>query len=202
MGKVEVIIFDFDGVILESSDIKTEAFRDMFSCYPDKVDEIVQHHVDNGGISRFVKFRYIYGNILGESLSKEAEAALGQRFSGIVLEKVMKAPFVAGVREFLRGQRNAYRFFIASGTPQTELDHIVSAREITGYFEEIHGSPRKKTEIVEDIIARHGFDRGTICFIGDAESDRLAAAATKVRYIDRRDIGDLTGLQDIIKRRD
>ena len=53
------IILDFDGVILESVSVKTEAFRTLFSFVPKHVDEIVQFHIDNGGMSRFDKFRYI-----------------------------------------------------------------------------------------------------------------------------------------------
>ncbi|GAF78578.1 unnamed protein product, partial [marine sediment metagenome] len=33
---IKAIIFDFDGVIVESSDIKTEAFRELFQDYPQK----------------------------------------------------------------------------------------------------------------------------------------------------------------------
>ena len=63
---INSIIFDFDGVILESVSVKTAAFRQLFSFAPEHVDEIVQYHLDNGGMSRFDKFRYIYfGN--GES---------------------------------------------------------------------------------------------------------------------------------------
>ena len=60
---IKAIIFDFDGVLVESAEIKTEAFRQLFSSFPDKVHEIVEYHKRNMGISRYVKFRYFYENI-------------------------------------------------------------------------------------------------------------------------------------------
>ena len=57
---IKAIIFDFDGVLIESAAIKTEAFREVFSKWQDKVDEIVTYHNKNMGISRFVKFKYFY----------------------------------------------------------------------------------------------------------------------------------------------
>ena len=104
---IKAIIFDFDGVIIESSEIKTAAFRTLFATYPDRLTEIIAHHQKNSGISRYKKFRYIYEEILGQALSVQKEAALGEEFSLIVLEKVLNAPYTAGAIEFL--QRNKDR---------------------------------------------------------------------------------------------
>ena len=98
---IKAIIFDFDGVILESAEIKTRAFRKLFEPnYPDKVEAIVDYHCNNMGISRYLKFGYIFENILHLSLSKELEEELGQRFSEIVFEEILNAPFVPGAVSF------------------------------------------------------------------------------------------------------
>ena len=59
---IKGIIFDFDGVIAQSVEVKTEAFADMYKEYGKAVvNKVVQHHEDNGGMSRFEKFR-LYHN--------------------------------------------------------------------------------------------------------------------------------------------
>ena len=68
---IRAILFDFDGVILESVDVKTKAFAELFKDFPEHVDQIVQYHIDNMGVSRFDKFRYIYRYILKRKLSDE-----------------------------------------------------------------------------------------------------------------------------------
>ena len=44
---INTIIFDFDGVILESAEIKTVAFRRLFEDdYPEEVEEIVDYPIN------------------------------------------------------------------------------------------------------------------------------------------------------------
>ena len=98
---IKAVFFDFDGVILESSKIKTEAFPLVFEEYPHLQDEILKYHLQHQGISRFEKFRYFYRELLNEHLSEKQEKELGLRFSEIVFQKVMEAEFVPGVLSLL-----------------------------------------------------------------------------------------------------
>ncbi|MFH1369573.1 MAG: HAD-IA family hydrolase [Elusimicrobiota bacterium] len=182
---IKVIVFDFDGVILESADIKTDAFAELFSDYPGKQKEIVDYHLANAGISRYVKFRHIYKNILKLPLTELEEKELGSRFTRIVFEKILETPFVRGAREFLEDNRKEYKMFIASGTPEEELLEIILKRGLNKYFTEIHGSPKKKLDIITGIIARHGLRKNEILYIGDAQSDRIAAEQAGVNFVER-----------------
>ena len=182
---IEAVVFDFDGIIVESAEIKTRAFELLFADYPDKMGEIVAYHQENAGISRYVKFRYFYETLLGQELSPQKEAELGERFSQIVLEQILRAPFVPGATEFLNRNKDRYCFFLASGTPEKELLDIVARRGLTRLFREIHGAPKQKAEIIEDILHRYSLQRRGTVFIGDAESDRAAAEKTGVPFVAR-----------------
>ena len=209
---IRAIIFDFDGVIVESADIKSEAFKELFADYPQKIKEIADYHLMNGGISRYVKFRYIYEQILGQDLSQDQEAELGRRFSQIVLQKVLNAPFVSGAEEFLDTHKTKYQFFVASGTPEEELHRIIKAKGLQGYFKGICGSPKKKIDIINDIINRYGFVKDEVVYVGDAESDRIAAEGAEIIFIERKAnlnlaseanswlIRDLSNLAEILSR--
>ena len=181
----EVLVFDFDGVILESADIKTRAFRELFSAYPDKVDAIVEYHEANAGISRFLKFRHIYGSMLGRPLGPEEERALGERFADLVVEEVIRCPFVPGALEFLQANFREHALFVASGTPESELRRLVEARNLTAYFREVYGSPAGKPAILERILAMTGTPRASLVFVGDGMSDYEAAKAAGVEFIGR-----------------
>ena len=69
---IKAIIFDFDGVIVESVDIKTKAFARLFE-HEGKVvvEKVVDYHLRNGGVSRFDKFRYFFNEILRRPLSDQ-----------------------------------------------------------------------------------------------------------------------------------
>ncbi|MHC9543616.1 MAG: HAD family hydrolase [Vulcanimicrobiota bacterium] len=183
---IKAVIFDFDGVILESAQIKTEAFRELFSrrC-PEHLDAIVAYHLDNVGISRYVKFRHIYEAILHLPYTEDVEKLLGDEFAEIVLDRVLEAPFVDGALEFLREKSLQYDCFVASGTPEEELLLIVERRGLARFFKEVHGTPRKKVDIIEGILACHQYERHEVVFIGDGESDLRAATEADVPFIAR-----------------
>lgn len=210
--KIKGIIFDFDGVIVESADIKTEAFKELFCDYPQKIGKILRYHLENAGISRYVKFRYIYEQILRKELLKDREIGLGERFSQIVQQKILSAPFVAGAKKFLDTYRNSYQFFIASGTPKEELCNIIYLKGLQGYFKAIYGSPKEKIDIINDIIKDYNFAKDEVAYVGDARSDRIAAKQAGIVFIERkanenssledrsRAIRDLSNLREILKR--
>ena len=208
---IKAVIFDLDGVIIESAGIKTKAFETLFADYPDRLPEIISYHQKHAGISRYVKFRYFYEKILGQELSVQEEAELGDRFSQIVMRQILEAPFVAGAIEFLTQNQNRYYLFIASGTPEAELQKILAYRQLSQFFLEVHGTPKDKADIIEDILDRYKFQRKETVFIGDAESDRAAAERAGILFIARltgenhqlKDcrwkVNDLTGLNTFLQ---
>ena len=181
---LKAIIFDFDGVIIESFDIKTQAFRELFKD-SDKVDEIVEYHKQNGGVSRYKKFRYIYKEILKKPLDEKTLNELGERFSNLVIEEIKKCPYVPGAIEFIRNNHLKLKLFIASGTPEEELRRILDMRGISGYFKGIYGSPATKSEIVLGILERENMTSEETIFIGDTITDYNESIKTNVPFFAR-----------------
>lgn len=179
------IIFDFDGVIIESFDIKTEAFRELFKTYPESVDKIIEYHQQNGGVSRYKKFKYIYRDILKQPLDEETIKELGEKFSALVVEEVKKCPYVPGAFEFIRKRSKNLKLFIASGTPEEELHSIVAARHLSEYFKGIYGSPATKSEIILGILERENMEKEDTVFIGDTITDYREASKAGVPFIAR-----------------
>jgi len=190
MTKVAIVILDFDGVILESVSVKTDAFRKLFSFSPQHVDVIVRFHLDNGGISRFDKFRHIFRVILNEELSDEKFQNLSDKFSMLVEDAVVLAPFVAGVSRFLESTAKRYPLYIVSATPEEELKRIVHNKGISHYFAGVFGSPAKKVTHIQGIIAKNHLKKSEVIFVGDAVNDLVAAQDCGIRFIGRVKPGD------------
>ena len=183
---IKAIIFDFDGVLAESVDIKTRAFVELYKQHGQEiVDKVITYHLENGGISRFEKFRYYHTILLGITISAEEELELGNRFSALVEDMVINCPWVPGAREFLNKFYKQIDFHVASGTPDSELLKIIKGRNMSHYFLSINGSRRKKGEIILDILKKYNYDPGRVYMVGDALYDYEVAMETNIRFVGR-----------------
>jgi HAD superfamily hydrolase (TIGR01549 family) len=182
--KYKAIIFDFDGVISESVDVKTKAFSKIYSCYgKDIVEKVVSHHMSHGGMSRYKKFKYYHKEFLDRELNKEDLINISDKFSQLVLQKVIDAPYVPGALNFIKNNYKKYKLFISTGTPQNEINEILLKKRMKKYFVSIYGSPADKTDHIEDIIKKTAYKKDEVIFIGDADTDIVAAKISNVRII-------------------
>lgn len=186
MPKYDAIIFDFDGVLVESVDVKTWAFATMYEEHGQEiVGKVFEYHLQNGGVSRFDKFRYYEETLLGKKLDKEKAKGLGDQFSRLVVDSVVAAPWVPGAKEFLEYFSKEISLFVASGTPDDEIKEIIDRRRMNHYFISVHGTPARKSAIINEICDRHGFDRKRVLMVGDAMADYESAVKAGVCFLGR-----------------
>lgn len=180
---IRACALDFDGVVLESVGVKLEAFRKLFSTYPNSA-EIVRYLEANNGLDRYTKFRRIWTEMLGRDYTPAVETKLDGDFSAMVLEAVLACPFVPGAEDFLRAP--GLPLFVVSAMPLRELEIIVARRGLASRFKALYGSPGKKADQLRDILSREGLKPDELLFVGDAENDRKAAREAGVPFVGRR----------------
>ena len=212
MGHTRALIFDFDGVILESVDLKLRAASRLFPNHPERLPEVLQYWRDNVSLSRYVKLRHIYAHILHQPLSPQDEAELGARFGADIACDYRSCPRVEGAVGLLEAYRGRCLMFVASGTPQDELRDVVQAQGLSEYFDGVFGSPAAKPAICRAVLDRWDVDPTEAVMIGDALLDLEAARAVGIGFVGRahpapgvfarrgvpvvRDLRELRGLLD------
>ena len=181
----QAVFFDFDGVILDSVQVKTNAFARMFHKYGSEIEQaVIKYHLNHGGESRFRKFEYYYSNLLHKPIDQDVLNALNEEFTELALQGVLEAPFIPGVWETLKQLKEQnIDAFLVSGTPDEELKRIVERRELSSFFSEVHGSPRKKHDIISDIGERYLLHLPRCLLFGDSSTDYEAAQSTGTTFV-------------------
>ncbi len=183
---IKSIIFDFDGVIAESTNIKTDAFVSLYSKYSEEVQATVKnYHLKNSGISRYKKIFYYQKEVLQEEYSEDVINDLANKFSKIVLEKVIESDYVKGAKEFIQMNYSNYDLHIATGTPQEEIEIIMREKNLENKFKSIYGTPLTKTEIVRKILIENDYKKEDVIFVGDAIADQEGALNNDLKFIGR-----------------
>ena len=180
----ENIIFDCDGVILDSNKIKTDAFIKLFDNYPkDKINQLVDYHKKYGGISRYKKILYFFNNIMKENISKNNLNILARKFGKISLGGLKKSNLIPGLLDILIFlKNNKKKLFVVSGSDEKDLIKVLKFKNLYKYFNIIKGSPKNKKDNLMDILPNL-LDRQKSVYIGDSEYDFITSKNLGIDFI-------------------
>lgn len=208
-GKIEVVILDFDGVIIESNDIKDKVFDEIFQRFPAQYENALNYHRTHVSVSRFQKFDYLLGQ-LGRTGDEVLKRQLLEDFSSITLEKMKSVSFVNGAIDFLKTMQLKFPLYLASVTPIHDLEIILDHLQLRSYFKGVYGCPPwTKIDAVYDILAHENSSAQNAVLIGDSYGDQRTARETGVHFIARQSglgfedpqpetsMDDLIGLADL-----
>jgi phosphoglycolate phosphatase-like HAD superfamily hydrolase len=143
------------------------------------------HHEAHGGVSRYDKFP-LYLRWAGEHAGADQVQDFCNRFSRLVYQGIIDAPWVAGMREYLQEHHARQHFVLMTATPQEEIIRILQELRIANFFREVHGAPTPKPAIVRDVLQRLNCCPDEALVVGDSTTDLDAANTNKVAFLLRR----------------
>lgn len=182
---MSLLIFDMDGVLIESVDAKNEAFQKLFSGYPDKIDEIIHYNNKNPGLSRFQKVPYIYENILNKRLDKATEICLLSQLKNLINEAMIEVSLVPGCIDFFERYSKQVPCAVVSAAPEEDAVSVLTKKGISHYFSPILGSPITKQDNIIKILQYYQVKPDNAFMIGDSVSDHHAAQDVGCPFIAR-----------------
>lgn len=186
LSEYKTFVFDCDGVILNSNNIKTEAFYRTALAYGEQAaQELVKYHVENGGVSRYKKFKYFLDEIvpnLANKVSGPNLEALLENYAEMVLDGLLICELAEGLEE-LRNKTPDANWLIVSGGDQTELNEVFSKRKLSHLFNGgVYGSPDTKDEILTREIGSGNIILPAL-FLGDSKYDYQAATRANLDFV-------------------
>lgn len=181
--RYKTIIFDCDGVVLNSNRIKTNAFYHAALPYGEEAaNNLVIFHIKNGGVSRYKKFEYFLENLVPSNQRGPTKDELLSSYAEYVWEGLLQCEVSPNLDELRRHTSHA-RWMIVSGGAQEELRELFRVRKLESLFDGgIFGSPDTK-EIILERESLRGNIEGPAIFLGDSSYDLIVAGKAGYDFI-------------------
>lgn len=184
--RFDSVVFDCDGVLLDSNDLKIQAMRDALARQPEfseaDIDRCIQDFRAGFGKSRFHHIERFAKSVArhNDDAAANIETRLLEAFSTNAEEAYVRAPVIHGVLTLLE-KLAPKKLFVASGSEQDQLRRVLRARNMSDYFLEVYGSPESKQENLITIIQKYSCKRSVL--VGDSSADFEAAHNVGIQFI-------------------
>jgi len=166
------VVFDCDGVILQSNSLKSDAFGAVLQEHDAKlVAAFVDWHKRTGGVSRFEKFTVFFRDMLQvadwRARADRACDAFGER----VFEGLQTCPYVPGFERLIQALRaRDIPLAVNTGGAEVEIREVFRRRGLLDDFELVLGSPQTKHDNMK-ALRDAGLVTGATAYLGDSELD-------------------------------
>ena len=179
LKQFDVIFWDFDGVIKKSNQIKIDALADVFSD-SNNLENIIQHHIENQGVSRFEKIP-LYLKMSNKTSSQKKIKEYLSMFSKNLIRSVVCSDWVEGAKMAIN-VLNDKNNIIVTGTPEDEIVVILKELKIDQNFSQIFGAPQKKTKVIKNHMLKTT-KKSKAIMIGDSSEDLFAAQNNNIEFM-------------------
>lgn len=184
-SKYKTIVFDCDGVVLDSNQVKIQAYYDTainLGDTPEQAQALVDYHVMLGGISRYVKFEYYLREIVKRPATEAAIQVYLNEFGRILDIALMHCEIAPNLLS-LKKQMPEVRWMVLSGGDQLEVQTIFERRNIAHLFDAgIFGSPDNKDVVLEREKSLGNLQLPAL-FFGDSKYDHQASTRAGLDFV-------------------
>ena len=128
---IDTLIFDFDGVIIDTETPIYEIWQDVYSGYGVELDRSLWQRLIGGGTDRFDVFQHLE-ELAGVKLDREAlENSRRRRYDRLV----QSSPLLPGVREYIEeADRRGLKLGVASSSSRDWVENHLTERGLRPHF--------------------------------------------------------------------
>jgi len=183
LNNYDLFIFDCDGVIFKSNNIKLKCFLKSVK-KDDKIYKIKfkEYLIQNIGLDRKKKFKFYINSIKKEKLIKSNLEELIKKYSYISQKLVKESPMIPGIKKFLSQiKKKERKVVLLTNADQNETKTIIRYRKLDKFFDNILGRPKSKILNINSFLKKNKYKK--IIFFGDALNDYKIAEKLKFDFI-------------------
>ena len=197
---LKVIVFDFDGTLIDSNQLKYDAYYKLFP-----LDDFHKRIITEVLSVIFEKSRYVIlkeivrrvnSLIVNEYELDNRVQVLATEYNDLVVDGAKHCKEKPGAEEALESLSKRYKLYLNSTTPEASLKDIVTYRKWEDYFCDIFGYPNDKASVLFDIIERESINPDELLVVGDGKSDKDSANSVKCDFFRISNDSSLIALLD------
>jgi beta-phosphoglucomutase-like phosphatase (HAD superfamily) len=178
----KAIVFDLDGTLVDSNEIKWQGFERIFAAYPEHMEAIRTYCRTLNHTVRGEKFRYICENILHVPYTAELDHSLHEEYAKFTVNAVAHASETPGAVCFIYGVQRLPTALLSS-TLHSSLLETLKLKHWEKLFTDVQGAPVDKSAWIEEFHKRIGCSPAEIVFFGDTDEDSAAAAKAGCTFV-------------------
>jgi len=180
---IKCAIFDFDGTLVDSNNIKFNAFFQVTKNIPNSKKSLKQILQEPPG-DRHAIFKRLSDLLYSEYQISVNDKKLSDAYTSICEEKVSSAQSIKGSEDSLEKLKlMGVKLFVSSATPEETLVNIINNRGISHFFDGIFGAPNTKEVHIQHVMKLFNLSSSEVVYIGDSETDRLAARMLDCHFV-------------------
>jgi phosphoglycolate phosphatase-like HAD superfamily hydrolase len=186
LSQAKSIIFDCDGVILNSNFIKLNAFKKIAESFGSEIFQMYSQAVmDRNLKTRFERFECLSSIICDVSCNVDKHQltnGLLKKFAETMQFELMDCDVTPQLCKLKNFYSNA-TWFVVSAALEKELQDIFYRRDLRKYFEGgVYGGPKNKYEIIHDLLCENKL-LYPVVLVGDHTSDYEVARYYNFEFI-------------------
>ena len=183
--ETKIMVFDFDGVIIDSTEVKVDEYRNLFSQFTKNettLNEIINIYRNSAGIPRETTFKKVFKEVLDKTISNQEVKNLSSDFSKQIFRRLETLEPLKGFLKYLAIHKEINKH-ILSGAPNSDIFYLMKKLNLSKYFKSIKGGPLNKKNELINIMNLEKVKAKDIVYFGDQKNDHIAAKSAGVGFI-------------------
>jgi len=191
------MVFDFDGVIIDSMNVKVDEYKILFSQFTKDesiLNEIADIYKNSIGIPREITLKKVFNEVLDQNISDQEVENLSQFYSKAIFSRLETIKPLNGFLDYLTLHKEVNKHII-SGAPHSDIAYLTNKLKLSKHFKSIKGGPLEKKDALIGFKNQEKVKEQEIVYFGDQKNDYNAAKAAEVQFIGINASHDLLNMQ-------
>jgi phosphoglycolate phosphatase len=186
LSNYNLIIFDLDGVIVDSANLKIACMREALDDFDSNlVEPFLKEFSKAFGRTRQFHFKKFYNTYLGcIDNFEDFYTCYAKRYSDLLQDRYILAELCEHASETI-GQLAACgaHLYVATGTVTEEAERVLRVKKLHHHFDGIFGAPLMKSYSINQILSNTQIAKQKAIMIGDATYDRNSAFENQISFL-------------------